>query len=308
MDHRRRALLEALALIAREQPRGNAVTQVGAVQRLSAHHAHRTYRRLCNETPNETLARVSLSRAAAALLTTDKTVLSVALDAGYQSHEAFTRAFVRRYGITPTAYRRRANPVADASHHSALVASIGPCVKLYRLLDDSHANTRRTTGELLEEDPYMVGEIELRHREDQPMLVVRRRVRHAEIQPALADAFPQVYEYAVRSGAGLAGPPTCGYREWSSGGVTLEAGLPVTTPVEAEGDVEPAAIPGGQYAVAVHHGSYDSLDQTHAALEDWLQAYGYRAETTRYEVYLTDPGQYPNPEDWRTEILAPIAG
>jgi hypothetical protein len=90
----------------------------------------------------------------------------------------------------------------------------------------------------------MVGEIELRHREDQPMLVVRRRVRHAGIQPALADAFPQVYEYAVRSGAGLAGPPTC----------------------------------------------------------------GYRAETTRYEAYLTDTGQYTNPEDWRTEILAPIAG
>jgi AraC family transcriptional regulator len=273
MDHRRRALLEALALIAREQPRGNAVTQV-----------------------------------AAALLTTDKTVLSVAVDAGYQSHEAFTRAFVRRYGITPTAYRRGAEHFADASHHSALVASIGLCVKLYRLPDDCYANARRTTGELLEEDSCMVGEIELRHREDQPMLVVRRRVRHAEIQPALADAFPQVYEYAVPSGAGPGGPPTCGYREWSSGGVTLEAGLPVRTPVEAEGDFEPAAIPGGQYAVAVHHGSYDSLDQTHAALGDWLQAYGYRAETTRYEVYLTDPGQYPNPEDWRTEILAPIAG
>jgi hypothetical protein len=36
---------------------------------------------------------------------------------------------------------------------------------------------------------------------------VRRRVRHAEMQPALANAFPQVYEFATRSGAGLAGTP-----------------------------------------------------------------------------------------------------
>lgn len=47
-----------------------------------------------------------LERAAYRLLTTDRHVLDVALEAGYSSHEAFTRAFERAYGSTPSRWRR----------------------------------------------------------------------------------------------------------------------------------------------------------------------------------------------------------
>jgi AraC family transcriptional regulator len=40
-------------------------------------------------------------------VTTDRTVLDVAVEAGYGSHEAFTRAFARAYGTRPTQWRRR---------------------------------------------------------------------------------------------------------------------------------------------------------------------------------------------------------
>jgi len=36
-------------------------------------------------------------------------ILAVALDAGYNSHEAFTRAFRDRFGVTPEALRARGN-------------------------------------------------------------------------------------------------------------------------------------------------------------------------------------------------------
>ena len=42
------------------------------------------------------------------LVTRDATVLQIALDNGYASHETFTRAFVRRFGQTPSRWRATA--------------------------------------------------------------------------------------------------------------------------------------------------------------------------------------------------------
>ena len=42
---------------------------------------------------------------------TDERLLDIALDAGFSSHEAFTRAFKTAYGLTPAAYRRHPVPV-----------------------------------------------------------------------------------------------------------------------------------------------------------------------------------------------------
>ena len=41
---------------------------------------------------------------------TDRRLIDIALDHGFSSHEAFTRAFRKEYGVTPAAYRRK--PVA----------------------------------------------------------------------------------------------------------------------------------------------------------------------------------------------------
>ena len=42
---------------------------------------------------------------------TDKSLLDIALDYGFSSHEAFTRAFKEAYGITPSEYRQKPVPV-----------------------------------------------------------------------------------------------------------------------------------------------------------------------------------------------------
>lgn len=41
----------------------------------------------------------------------DKSLLDIACGYGFSSHEAFTRAFKRTYGITPSAYRKNPRPV-----------------------------------------------------------------------------------------------------------------------------------------------------------------------------------------------------
>lgn len=52
------------------------------------------------------ISRRRLSHAARELIGTDKTVLEVAMKYGYNSHEVFTRAFMRLWGTTPSRFRK----------------------------------------------------------------------------------------------------------------------------------------------------------------------------------------------------------
>jgi AraC family transcriptional regulator len=72
---------------------------------LSRFHFDRVVSAVSGETPARFRRRVLLERAAYRLVTTDPGVLDVALEAGYSSNEAFTRAFRRAYGVGPSAWR-----------------------------------------------------------------------------------------------------------------------------------------------------------------------------------------------------------
>lgn len=135
------------------------------------------------------------------------------------------------------------------------------------------------------------------------VLAIERRVRHTEVAPALADVLPRVFAYAMEMGFSIAGPPLCRYSGWTSGGVTICAGVPVSQGVDASGSVTAMTIPAGTYVVSVHTGDYESIDQTHAAIEEWAATRKRSIEATSYEVYLTDPDEVPDPANWQTEVL-----
>ncbi len=48
-----------------------------------------------------------MKRAAMFLRTTDRDILDIALDCGYEAHESFTRAFKKQYGVSPVEYRKQ---------------------------------------------------------------------------------------------------------------------------------------------------------------------------------------------------------
>lgn len=72
---------------------------------LSRFHFDRIVGAVCGETPARFRRRVLLERAAYRLVTSDSPVLEIAVEAGYSSHEAFTRAFQRAYGAPPSVWR-----------------------------------------------------------------------------------------------------------------------------------------------------------------------------------------------------------
>ncbi|MFG1815337.1 helix-turn-helix domain-containing protein [Kribbella sp. NPDC049174] len=74
---------------------------------LSRFHLDRVVAAAAGESPGRLRRRVLLERAAYRLLTTTSSILDVAVEAGYGTHESFTRAFTRTYGVAPAAWRRQ---------------------------------------------------------------------------------------------------------------------------------------------------------------------------------------------------------
>ncbi len=73
---------------------------------LSRFHFDRLVRASVGEPPGAFRRRLLLERAAHRLASTGGLVIDVAFDAGYGSPEAFTRAFSRAFGASPSEFRR----------------------------------------------------------------------------------------------------------------------------------------------------------------------------------------------------------
>ncbi|WP_170219475.1 helix-turn-helix domain-containing protein [Nocardioides litoris] len=99
------ALLLDLAQAGLDDPDAGGA-ELAARAHLSRFHFDRLVTAAGGEAPGALRRRVLLERAAYELVRhPDRTVLDVAVAAGYGSHEAFTRAFRRAYGAPPSAFR-----------------------------------------------------------------------------------------------------------------------------------------------------------------------------------------------------------
>lgn len=93
-----------------------SLTALSRKARLSPSYLHRLFKSTVGETVKAYTERLRLEHGAFRLLIQEGTLLEVALDCGYHSHETFTRAFRRRFGMPPQDYRqraRRALPTTD---------------------------------------------------------------------------------------------------------------------------------------------------------------------------------------------------
>ena len=140
----------------------------------------------------------------------------------------------------------------------------------------------------------------------QPMLAIQARTVPSEGGALMGELLPEVWAYLEREGVHPAGPPFARYFEYGEDGVDLEAGFPVPGPVPGNDRVRGGELPGGEAAVAMHVGHYDTLAATYRQLERWIAEQGRRPAGAPWEVYLTDPGETPDPAEWRTEVLWPV--
>lgn len=80
-------------------------------------HALRAFSELTGKTPFEYIRAVRLTAAAKKLRDTNQSVLDIALESAFGSHEGFTKAFSREFAISPQRYRRESPPIAFFSYY-----------------------------------------------------------------------------------------------------------------------------------------------------------------------------------------------
>jgi len=77
----------------------------------SKFHAARVFAQLTGKTPFAYIRALRLTQAAQALRDSNSKVIDVAISSGFDSHDGFTRAFARQFGIAPQRYSRETPPV-----------------------------------------------------------------------------------------------------------------------------------------------------------------------------------------------------
>jgi AraC family transcriptional regulator len=100
------ALLRVVTRVQADLASDLRLDALAAEARLSRAHFQRAFTRTAGVSPAAYVERVRLERAAFALRVQRTSALDVALAVGYSNPDTFTRAFRRRFGTTPSAWRR----------------------------------------------------------------------------------------------------------------------------------------------------------------------------------------------------------
>jgi AraC family transcriptional regulator len=251
--------------------------RLARVAHFSPYHFHRIFRGLVGEAVNEYVRRLRLESAALALKSSRRSVIRVALDAGYGTHEAFSRAFRQQFGVSPSQYRAGRRPLPPQETVTMTTATAAREVRF------ETAPTRRVAF-----------------------------LRHVGPYHTVGETFQRLVAWA--GARGLLGPETLAIaipyddpEVTAPESVRCDCCLSVGEDVRPEGEVGVRTLEGGECAVLTHVGPYRGLGESYRWLfGTWLPASGREPRNApAYEVARNSPHDTP-PEQLRTDIYLPL--
>lgn len=102
---------DAIQYIESNLHRNISLPELASRYYISPTHFHHIFQAVTNQTVKSYALRRKLSKAAVALKETDCKVVDIALQYGFNSHEQFTRDFIKMFHVTPSRYRKeKMNP------------------------------------------------------------------------------------------------------------------------------------------------------------------------------------------------------
>lgn len=220
--------------------------QLSEVACFSKYHFHRLFTAYMGLSVQQYIRWLRLKRAAHQLIVdTDKAIIQIALDAGFESHDAFSRVFKQITGESPSHFRLKPNwQVWDNPP--------------YLLFKQNEENMNITIKELparrlavLEHrgDPQKVGE-------SVNKLISWAKAQPVNLKPRPGEAF----------GFGYDDP-----KEVAPEDFRFDLALTVPADFKLDNTVIERTLPAGRYAVAMHKGSRNNIaDTIYGLYRDWL--------------------------------------
>jgi AraC family transcriptional regulator len=223
---------------------------------MSPFHFHRLFREAIGETLKRYTQRLRLERAAYELRIRQASILQVALGAGYQSHETFTRAFKRHFGIRPKDFR-------EPGRFSA--------------------QTPLPPGEPLNKyaTNYQLSKVRVQQLQPIPLAFIRNLGPYVDVDVTLFDQLvawarqKQLYKgdnllIGIGHDAPSVTPPDK---------LRFDACLEVPEPFPAEGKIGCQTMPAGHFAIISYIGPYGAtLEQA------YLEIFRQVAQVERYDL------------------------
>jgi len=260
------------------------VNTLAEVAMMSPYHFHRIYRELAQETVNGTVRRLRLQRSAAKLIRSDMPLTEIAKMVSYKSPEAFSRAFTKQFGESPSEYRAAKRNKKMAVADQPFIAMLPTEKKGYR-------------------DMFTV---EIMNLESIDVAAYSHEGDYMEI----GAIFEKLFMYGVSQG--LATEITRSFGLYYDDPESVDqaelrskacATIPEGAVLTGDDAPEKLTIPAGRYATLLFKGSYAELEKPYNWLfGEWLPKSGYEAaDFPPMEEYLNDPKTTP-PSELLTRI------
>jgi AraC family transcriptional regulator len=260
-----------------------SLAELAAAAAVSPFHFHRIYRAMTGETTAETTRRLRLARAARLLSEAARTVTDIAFEVGYESSQAFAKAFRAAAGVSASEARRepdRLVALADALAKPTTAQSLRPMAIEVVSLEPFEVAAVRAVGPVAER--YGVYGALFGWLETKGLLPRVRGVWGVPHDDPISVPEEQAdFECCVDLGGAFDDEPAKGVRALTVG--------------------------GGQWASARHVGPYETLEQTYAKLySDLVAASAWEIEDREpLHHYIDTPDDAP-PEKRRTDVLVAV--
>lgn len=271
----RQCILRVLLYIEEHLDSDLTLEQLAGIACFSPFHFHRMFAAHTGETLHKYIRRLRIERAVGRLAYSDTPIVHIALEAGFETHEAFSRAFRKTYGMSPTDFRQKAcegDPFffyqSEPPPQPRPIGTLNMKVRIEKIEPKPTVFLRHT-------GPYT--QIGKKFQELQCWAAPRGILGpHTQVMGIYHDNPEVTPEDKLRS----------------------DAVLTVQGSIEVDGDVQSGKIPGGEYAVATHQGPYAKLAECYRWLYGkWLDQSGrLPADSPCFERYVNDPTTTPEDE------------
>jgi AraC family transcriptional regulator len=243
-------LQKVISFIGKHLDEELSLDRLSDISCVSKFHFHRLFTAFTGLSVGQYIKWLRLKRAAHQLIIyQDRSIIEIALNAGFESHEAFTRAFKQVCGMSPSQYRRQQS-WACWEQPPYYVRNLGESVMKV---------------EIRNIDKIRLAVVE--HRDDPAKLadsvnklITWSKAQPLNLKPKAGEAF----------GFGYDDPKITPPAEFR-----YDLGIKIPAQIKPNGDVVEKIIPAGRYAVAMHKGSHDRLGDTiYPLYQNWLPESG----------------------------------
>jgi len=128
-----------------------------------------------------------------------------------------------------------------------------------------------------------------------------------DLPQRMNELYNELLIFGVRSGIDITARPVAIYHRLDEKHSVFEVGIPVVeTATPVSGRVQYKTMPAHNHAVANYYGSYDTLEDGHNAVQQWLMRYRRKLAGYPWEMFVTDPATESDPNKWLTKIYYPV--